>query len=72
MSRTPSDTSPGARALRAAGYVRVPGGMWATQEQLDLIMYMLRQNLPEINAIKERAYEWPQSYNARYDGERTG
>ncbi len=72
MSRASSDTSPGARALRAAGYVRVPGGMWATQEQLDLIMYMLRQNLPEINAIKERAYEWPQSYNARYDGERTG
>jgi hypothetical protein len=58
MSRAPSDTSPGASALRAAGYVRVPGGMWATQEQLDLILYMLRQNLPEINAIKERANVW--------------
>lgn len=67
MSRAPSDTSPGAIALRAAGYVRVPGGMWATQEQLDLIMYMLKQNLPEINTIKDRAYEWPQEDHARYD-----
>jgi hypothetical protein len=58
MGRASSDTSPGARALRAAGYVRVPGGMWATQEQLDLIMYMVRQNLPEIMAIKERHNGW--------------
>lgn len=62
MSRTRHDASPQAQAIRAAGYVRVPGGLWATQEQLDLILYMLEQNLPEINAIKERAYEWPQSY----------
>jgi hypothetical protein len=53
--------------LRAAGYVRVPGGLWATQEQLDLIMYMVKQNLPEINTIKERAYEWPQEDHRRYD-----
>ena len=67
MTRASSDTSPGARALRAAGYVRVPGGLWATQEQLELIMYMLGQNLPEINKIKERAYEWPQEDHRRYD-----
>ena len=72
MTRTRHDTSPQAQALRAAGFVRVPGGMWCTPEQLELILYMLQQNLPEIHAIKERAYEWPQSYNARYDGERTG
>ena len=44
MARTRHDTSPQAQAIRAAGYVRVPGGLWATQEQLDLIMYMLRPN----------------------------
>lgn len=65
MSRTRHDTSPQAQAIRAAGYVRVPGGLWATQEQLDLILYMVSQNLPEIDKIKE-GYEdgWPK---ARYD-----
>jgi hypothetical protein len=62
MTRTRHDTSPQAQAIRAAGYVRVPGGLWATPEQLELIMYMLQQNLPEINKIKERAYEWPKDY----------
>ena len=54
MTRTPHDTSPRARAIRAAGFVRVPGGLWATQEQLDLIMFMLRPNLETINRIKDR------------------
>lgn len=58
MTRTRHDTSPQAQAIRAAGYVRVPGGLWCTSEQLQLILYMLRQNLPEINAIKERANVW--------------
>jgi len=57
MTRTRHDTSPQAQAIRAAGFVRVPGGLWATQEQLELILYMLQQNLDEINAIKDR-YEW--------------
>jgi len=57
MTRTRHDTSPQAQAIRAAGFVRVPGGMWCTPEQLELIMYMLQQNLDEINAIKDR-YEW--------------
>jgi hypothetical protein len=53
MPRDPSN-SPGARALRLAGYVKVPS-WWVTEEQLELIAYMARQNLPEINKIKERA-----------------
>jgi hypothetical protein len=46
--------SPGARALRLAGYVKLPA-WWVTQEQFELIQYMTKQNLPEINRIKERA-----------------
>lgn len=57
MSRTASD-SPGARALRRAGYIKLPA-WWVTQEQFELIQYMTKQNLPEINAIKERANVWP-------------
>jgi hypothetical protein len=53
MPRDPS-SSPGARALRLAGYVKLPA-WWVTQEQLELIEYMARQNLPDINRIKERA-----------------
>ena len=58
MTRTRHDTSPQAQAIRAAGYVRVPGGLWATQEQLDLIMFMLKPNLDTINKIKDR-YDGP-------------
>jgi hypothetical protein len=58
MTRTRHDTSPQAQAIRAAGFVRVPGGWWCTPEQLELILYMLQQNLDEINRIKDR-YEWP-------------
>ena len=57
MTRTRHDTSPQAQAIRAAGFVRVPGGLWATPEQLELILYMLQQNLDTINKIKDR-YEW--------------
>lgn len=57
MSRTRHDTSPQAQAIRAAGYVRVPGGLWCTPEQLELIMYMLGQNLEHVQKIKED-YEW--------------
>ena len=46
--------SHGARALRLAGYVKLPA-WWVTQEQFELIQYMTKQNLPEINKIKERA-----------------
>jgi hypothetical protein len=48
--------SPGARALRLAGYVKLPA-WWVTEEQLQLIEYMAKQNLAEINRIKDQA-EW--------------
>lgn len=52
MTRSASD-SPAARALRDAGYVKLPG-WWVTQEQFELIEYMARQNLETINRIKDR------------------
>ena len=55
MPRDPSN-SPGARALRLAGYVKLPA-WWGTEEQLQLIEYMAKQNLAEINRIKDQA-EW--------------
>jgi hypothetical protein len=55
MPRAPSN-SPGARALRLAGYVKMPA-WWVTEEQLELITYMAKQNLAEINRIKDQA-EW--------------
>jgi hypothetical protein len=54
-----ASNSPGAQALRRAGYIKLPA-WWVTQEQFELIQYMTKQNLPEINAIKERANVWPQ------------
>ena len=57
MTRTRHDTSPQAQAIRAAGFVRVPGGLWCTPEQLELILYMLQGNLETITKIKDR-YEW--------------
>ena len=53
MPRDPSN-SPGARALRLAGYVKLPA-WWVTQEQLELIEYMAKQNKDDIDVIKERA-----------------
>jgi hypothetical protein len=55
MPRDPSN-SPGARALRLAGYIKLPA-WWVTQEQLQLIEYMAKQNLAEINRIKDEANE---------------
>jgi hypothetical protein len=46
--------SPGARALRQAGYVKLPA-WWVTQEQFELLKYMAVKNLPEINRIKNEA-----------------
>ena len=51
-----ASNSPGARALRLAGYVKLPA-WWVTEEQLQLIEYMAKQNLAEINKIKDEA-EW--------------
>ena len=49
-----ASNSPGARALRLAGYVKLPA-WWVTQEQFELIEYLARQNLETISKIKERA-----------------
>jgi hypothetical protein len=49
-----ASNSPGARALRLAGYVKLPA-WWVTEEQLQLIEYMAQQNLPEISRIKNEA-----------------
>lgn len=48
MSQTKSRS---ANALRAAGYVQLPR-WWATQDQIDLIYFMLKPNLPDIFAIR--------------------
>ena len=62
MTKSASD-SPAARALRDAGYVKLPG-WWVTQEQFELIDYMVRGNLSEIDAIKRRASNgWQKTYN---------
>jgi hypothetical protein len=55
MTRDVSNT-PGARALRLAGYVKCPA-WWLTTEQFELLKYMAEQNLPDINRIKAEAEE---------------
>lgn len=54
MTRSASD-SPGARALRRAGYLKSPS-FWVTQEQYDMILWMAHQNKNDVDAIKEQAY----------------
>jgi hypothetical protein len=51
-----ASNSPGARALRLAGYVKSPS-FWVTREQYELLKYMAEQNLPEITRIKAEAEE---------------
>lgn len=43
-----------AGALRAAGYKPCPR-WWLTQEQLDLVEYMARQNADDVNRIRAKA-----------------
>jgi hypothetical protein len=43
-------------ALRAAGYFPLPR-LWVTQEQLDLIVYLAKQNEAEVNRIRAEASE---------------
>jgi hypothetical protein len=42
--------------LRLAGFVKLPA-WWVTEEQLQLIEYMARQNLSQITRIKAEAEE---------------
>jgi hypothetical protein len=41
-------------ALRAAGYRRIPA-WWATDEQIELVEYMVKKNGPDINRIRAKA-----------------
>lgn len=43
--------SRGAMALRAAGYLPLPR-LWVTQEQMELVQYMARQNADAVNKIR--------------------
>lgn len=54
MSNGSELKSRGAQALRAAGYKPLPR-WWVTQEQLDLVEYMARQNEAEVNRIRAEA-----------------
>jgi hypothetical protein len=54
MTRQRDDTTPQAQALRAAGYVRVPGGLWLLPEERDLVLFMAEKHLPTIKKIKEQ------------------
>jgi len=46
--------SPAAKALRAAGYKPCPR-WWLTEEQMELVAYMARQNADEVNRIRGEA-----------------
>lgn len=46
--------SPSAKALRAAGYIPLPR-WWVTREQMDLIAYLIRDNVGEVNHIRRMA-----------------
>ena len=41
-------------ALRAAGYRKLPS-WWATDEQIALVEYMVKQNGPDVNRIRAEA-----------------
>jgi hypothetical protein len=51
MSTTKSKS---AEALRAAGYAQIPR-WWATLDQIELIEWMVKPNLPDICRIKQEA-----------------
>ena len=55
MTRSTGD-SPAARALRAAGYVKLPG-LWVTQEQYELAVYMAQLNFDAVQKIKRGHHE---------------
>lgn len=52
MSMTKSKS---ADALRAAGYMQIPR-WWATQEQVEMIEWIVQKNLPDIARIKAKAH----------------
>lgn len=54
MSNGSELKSRGAMALRAAGYKPCPR-WWLTEEQLELVWYMAKQNEAEVNRIRAGA-----------------
>lgn len=48
-----------AAALRAAGYLPLPR-YWVTRDQMDLIMYMVRQNAEDVTRIRREANSLPE------------
>lgn len=48
-----------AAALRAAGYLPLPR-YWVTREQMDLVMYMVRQNAQDVTRIRVEANSLPE------------
>jgi hypothetical protein len=59
-------TGPTSRALQRAGFVKLPA-RWVTQDQLELIEYMARQNLPEIARIKKEIHDAQTTDHPRHD-----
>jgi hypothetical protein len=57
-----ASNSHGAQALRRAGYVKLPA-WWVTEEQMQLIEYMAKQNLAEINRIKAERLDLLRGYD---------
>ncbi len=55
MSRSAS-LSPGAVALRLAGFVKLPS-LWVKEDERDLVVFMAEKHLPEITRIKNEAGE---------------
>lgn len=54
MSNGSELKSPGAQALREAGYKPCPR-WWLTQDQMELVEYMARQNADDVNRIRNEA-----------------
>lgn len=52
-----------ARALRKAGYKPCPR-WWLTQDQLDLVQYMWRQNEAAVQEIRQRANDIERAWRA--------
>lgn len=58
MSNGSELKSPGAQALRAAGFKPCPR-WWLTLEQLELVEYMAKQNADIVNRIRAEANSRP-------------
>ena len=55
--------SPAGKALRAAGYKPCPR-WWLTDEQMELVAYMARQNADDVNKIRGEANDRERAWRA--------